>query len=405
MTFRDDDIQGNIVKPFKRKHGRFVFLKARDPEVREPLGQVLLKYVTSLEEHARTVSTGAMLGISASGFSRLRLPSAVPEIEGAETKSFQAGMKNTRYWNPRLEHWQPDYLQQPIDAFVFFADDDAPKLQRTISKFEADTQPLASIVQQEPVKSIRDSNGHDYEHFGFRDDVTNGIEPNRVLVQETWDTSEEASSYGCFAVVMKIEQHPHRFAAATNGLSAAAAASGIQVTPDEVAERIIGRRRTGEPLVAGSVDPENFSFKGVEPNQCPYQAHVRVMNPRDGKPHPVIIRRGMAYGPTDTLGGERGLLFMSLHRTIMDFTSLMFRAESSRDPVLSTTADWTPDYTPANGCVVGRLPGQKWEFNGRTVCYPIANLTTIRGGEYFYIPSLSFIRMLAGQLTRVNRAV
>ena len=89
MTFRDDDIQGNIVKPFKRKHGRFVFLKARDPEVREPLGQVLLKYVTSLEEHARTVSTGAMLGISASGFSRLQLPSAVPEIEALKRSRFR----------------------------------------------------------------------------------------------------------------------------------------------------------------------------------------------------------------------------------------------------------------------------------------------------------------------------
>ena len=113
----------------------------------------------------------------------------------------------------------------------------------------------------------------------------------------------------------------------------------------------------------------------------------------------------MTYGPADNAEGARGLLFMSLHRSIMDFTSLMFRAESSRDPVLSTTADWTPHYTPPNGCLVGRLPGQKWEFSGQTVCYPIANLTTIRGGEYFYIPSLSFIRMMAGQLTRVSRAV
>ena len=403
--FRVDDIQGNIVKPFKRKHGRFVFLEAREPEVREPLGRLLLRYVTSAEEQARTPQTAAMLGLSASGFARLQLPAAVTEMRGAETKSFQAGMKNLRYWNSRIEHWEPDYLTRSIDAFLLFADDDADRLQSAISLFEAEIEPFAGIVRQEPVKSIRDSKGHDYEHFGFRDDVTKGIEPDRVLLPETWSDDSDQSSHGCFAVVMKIEQHADRFTAATNALSAAAAASGIQITPDEVAERIIGRRRTGEPLVDGNVDPENFSFEGVGASQCPYQAHVRVMNPRDGKPDPVIIRRGMTYGPADNAEGARGLLFMSLHRSIMDFTSLMFRAESSRDPVLSTTADWTPHYTPPNGCLVGRLPGQKWEFSGQTVCYPIANLTTIRGGEYFYIPSLSFIRMMAGQLTRVSRAV
>jgi hypothetical protein len=112
------------------------------------------------------------------------------------------------------------------------------------------------------------------------------------------------------------------------------------------------------------------------------------MNPRDGSPDPVIIRRGMVY--------ERGLMFLSLHRSVMDFTSLMFRAERARDPILSSAAEWKPDFTPANGCVVGRKPGQKWEFEGQTVCYSIADLTTIRGGEYFYIPSLSFLRRLAG---------
>ena len=85
-------------------------------------------------------------------------------------------------------------------------------------------------------------------------------------------------------------------------------------------------------------------------------------------------------------------MFVLLHRTLMDFTSLMFRAEFAAIRSCPTTADWTVDYTPPNGCVVGRQPGQKWEINGQTVCYPVANLTTIRGGEYFYIPSLTFLR-------------
>lgn len=378
-----NDIQGNIVTPFKRKHGRYLFFEARGPEVREPLGRVLLKYLTS-------GSSPAMFGLSGSGFARLDLPPAVPEAAGAgETKSFQAGLRNPRYWNPRPEHWEPEYLDRNIDGFLYVADDDLERVRTASAAFEADAAGLAEIVRQEPVKSLRDAYANEYEHFGFRDDMTKGVDPKRVLLHETWmDHGADPPPLGCFAVVLKIEQHADRFAAATEGLAAAA-----QVSADDAGERIIGRARSGEL---------------TDPSICPFQAHVRVMNPRDGSPEPVIIRRGMAYGPTTAeapAGAARGLMFLSLHRSIMDFTTLMFRAEYARDPILSTATDWTPDYIPPNGCLVGRRPGQKWEINGQTVCYPIADLTTIRGGEYFYIPSLSFVRMLAGQLAAAGSAV
>ena len=117
------------------------------------------------------------------------------------------------------------------------------------------------------------------------------------------------------------------------------------VTAEDVAERIIGRRRSGEPLVDSAPDPDTFSFAGTHASRCPYQAHIRVMNPRDGGPDPIIIRRGMAY--------DQGLMFVSLHRTLMDFTSLMFRAEFARDPILSTTADWTVDSHPSERMCCG----------------------------------------------------
>src|SRR4051794_5154890 len=118
---RLDDIQGNIVKPFKRKHGRFVFFEVRDKAVREPLGRTLLKYVTSAAAQDLRDESAVMAGLSGSAFAQLRLPAAVPEIEGKPTRSFQAGMKNLRYWNPRLEHWEPEYVTRTIDAFVFLA--------------------------------------------------------------------------------------------------------------------------------------------------------------------------------------------------------------------------------------------------------------------------------------------
>jgi hypothetical protein len=297
-------------------------------------------------------------------------------------------MKNLRYWNPRLEHWEPEYLTRTMDGFAFLADDNPERLEATAAALKAGLSEIARIVCEESVKSLRDANANEYEHFGFRDDVTKGIDPKRVLLQESWMDHGDPRPFGCFAVVLKIQQHAERFAALSQDLAAAAATAGASISAGEVGERLIGRRRTGEPLASHVTDNETFSFAGADGSRCPYQAHVRVMNPRDGSPEPVIIRRGMAY--------DRGLMFVSLHRTLMDFTNLMFRAERARDPILSSAADWKPDFIPPNGCVVGRQSGQKWQFGETTVCFPMADLTTIRGGEYFYIPSLQFLRWMAG---------
>ena len=159
---RLNDIQGNIVKPFKRKHGRFVFFEARGPEVRESLADVLLRNITTADEQAQIAgggpdSTLGMAGLSGSGFARLQLPAAVPEVAGDPTRSFAAGLKEPRYWNPRPEHWEREYLSSRIDGFLFLADDDADRLRMSVTSLEAELAGVAQIVHTESVKSLRDA--------------------------------------------------------------------------------------------------------------------------------------------------------------------------------------------------------------------------------------------------------
>ncbi|SBW22930.1 hypothetical protein FDG2_3322 [Candidatus Protofrankia californiensis] len=96
-----------------------------------------------------------------------------------------------------------------------------------------------------------------------------------------------------------------------------------------LAAKLMGRWRDGTPLVLSPHHPDphltasnNFGYKTQDPNgyQCPFSAHIRVVNPRDqqldelvqvdGVPH--VLRRGMPYGPPledkEDDGVDRGLV-------------------------------------------------------------------------------------------------
>lgn len=164
---------------------------------------------------------------------------------------------------------------------------------------------------------------------------------------------------------------------------------------------MIGRHENGEPLARlNSEDLDDFDFRGdPQASRCPVQAHIRVMNPRDGRPAVPVVRRGMSYGPpfSNAASAEvpRGLLFLGLHRGLLDFLKLMARATNLRDPILSDSEAWDCSDTSDDGthCPHG-FRAQKWNIAGKEVCYAFADVSTLRGGEFFYIPSMNFIRQL-----------
>jgi hypothetical protein len=91
-----------------------------------------------------------------------------------------------------------------------------------------------------------------------------------------------------------------------------------------------------------------------------------------------------------------GLLFLSLQQSMAHFAGLLARSVLQLDPLLASSAQWQSGaFTSAspNGC--GATQAQKWAIGDKEICFPLVDLTTVLGGEYFYIPSLPFIRGLA----------
>jgi deferrochelatase/peroxidase EfeB len=156
-----------------------------------------------------------------------------------------------------------------------------------------------------------------------------------------------------------------------------------------LAAKLMGRWRDGTPLVLSPdrpdpslADSDDFRFQDADPDglRCPFSAHIRVMNPRDGALHttvrevPVVLRRGTPYGPplTGTLddGVDRGLVGVFLCANIMrqvltltmwaarnDFAEVYGGTPRVQDALIgSRAASADPRFVVPGAGVVERLP-------------------------------------------------
>ena len=151
---------------------------------------------------------------------------------------------------------------------------------------------------------------------------------------------------GSFLAVRQIEQHVETFDNFTNSaathlrtrFTGANKAVGANITADWVAAKMMGRWKDGAPLVLRPgadrhpVAAENdFTFAHDDPQglRCPFGAHIRRSNPRDGlRPNdPMqqaitnrhrLLRRGRPYEISEEdakrggAKGEKGLVFTCL---------------------------------------------------------------------------------------------
>ena len=197
---------------------------------------------------------------------------------------------------------------------------------------------------------------------------------------------------------------------------------------DWVASRLIGRMRSGEPLVPrgadsrwdagddGGVDEGSdrndflYHFEDRFGLACPIGAHIRRANPRDAlDPDPNtalrlskmhrIIRRGRIYGDrlfaagAETAGrpdDPRGLNFICLNANISDQFEMVQHSWLNRTNFggLHHESDPTSHY-PDGGTT---MTIQHRPANMRI---PVPQLVTVRGGAYFFLPGIAALRSLA----------
>jgi Dyp-type peroxidase family len=208
--------------------------------------------------------------------------------------------------------------------------------------------------------------------------------------------------HGSFVVVRKLAQNfdaLERLVASAEEGSPRLGAVGASF-----AERMMGRRRDGHPLVRteGQRGHNDFTYAGdPEGLRCPLGAHIRRANPRDAlgfgtlmSARHRIIRRGKAYNddPADAPPGwASGLVFVAVNARIEDqfeFIQRFWLNDGSRQRV-GTARDLFAGASSSTSAAVVQFE------SGPIVIEPVPPLVRTMGGGYFFAPSMAGLRSLA----------
>jgi hypothetical protein len=407
-------IQGNIYRPFARDHAVYLFLRFGKPgaAARRAMREILRPRVISAAEQADLSAewngpgaapapqergrTVGILGLTSSGYRQLRLDAFAPANPEIDSNMFHDGLQLSGYleWNPGRDEWEAGY-KEDIHAFLLLCDHSLDRLQATVAAVSNEFSHVGVVVKQECGQRIRSRTGDpsgSLEPFGFRDDKSQGADPDFVIADHRPGTDPAGAAIGCYATFLKVEQDVARFRQLTTRLS-----NLLSVAPERAEVLSVGRYKDGNPVAGVTSQGSNgdFTFAGAPESVCPYQAHIRLMNHRDGADENRIIRRGIPYGAPEERG-PRGMLFLSLQRRLEDFSILMTRARFGMDPLLSRSRDWTWPQTdiPKTGLIdlTGDL-GQKWPSGNDSVSFAINDVTVVRGGVFCFIPPLALLEI------------
>jgi Dyp-type peroxidase family len=197
--------------------------------------------------------------------------------------------------------------------------------------------------------------------------------------------------------------------------------------------KFVGRWQDGTPLALSPLSPDpkltaapqnnRFLYADKDPQGfgCPIGSHIRRTNPRDSvraDPHGSlvsvnrhrIIRRGVSYGerlPADTYtddGKPRGLLFFCINADIQRQFEFVQQTWVN-DPKFHGLYNDPDPLIANNGARYGEPidPSSTDSYNMTVQSYPvrtrltgIPRFVTVRGGAYFFLPSISALYFLAG---------
>lgn len=226
-----------------------------------------------------------------------------------------------------------------------------------------------------------------------------------------------------YLVFRKLEQQVMRFRRYLGehaGSFARAFPGGLPagVAPkDFLAAKMMGRWPDGSSLIkypcGPDNDPDNAFGYASDPAgaRCPLGAHVRRANPRDslgfgGKTmsRHRLIRRGIPYGSYLPPGEEddepRGIVFLAFNSGFDQFEFVQqiwinfgddFEQGNDTDPIAGSRR---------KGRMV--IPGDEATGRRPFICFDIPSFVTTRGGDYFFVPSLTGLALLASGRVQVS---
>jgi Dyp-type peroxidase family len=433
------DLQANILKGHGRPATRKLFLKVKTGKAAacraglKALATLITSAKQQLDDTATFKASGIPGGVvtlaflSKAGYSALGAKPARVPTDPAFAKGMGSASRKAILSDPPRTEWHKGYVKVP-DAMILIAD---TSQELCIAHEALVLGKLGSgwtVVHTEKGQAILNGDGNGIEHFGYVDGRSQPLMLTDEIAGEgdisKWDPSmgpgqiallpdpagKTSDSFGSYLVYRKLEQDVAAFKVAEHQLSSAqahaAAAAGVTpLPPGELAgAMMIGRFENGTAVILNDDEvpppvPNNFNYS-ADPSgtKCPRHAHIRKTNPRDGSERDSIMpRRGIPFGDEEGSGGERGLLFMAYNNRIPDQYEFIQQSWANNvdfpfggvvhgvDPIIGQGPSRRPVYT---NCPIahGDLRHHNQDFQ---------QFVTMRGGEYFFAPSISGLSNLA----------
>ncbi len=450
------DIQGFVLRGYNLPVARYLFLHFEDAKRARTLIERLLPGITTGQKWdggkpAATVN----IAFTFAGLEALKLPLATLVSFPVE---FQQGMKaraailgDTKKNAP--QHWDEVWRGNEVHAWLGLNATSAAALDACTAEVMAMLAATAGakvVGSQDAAAVVVDGKPTTKEHFGYTDGFGNpdylGVERStqpgqgKLTPDGTWAPlatgelllgyADEAgelpvapvphilASNGTFMVYRKLHQNVATFRAYLTE-QAARYGAGDAAAKEKLAAKFIGRWQDGTPLELSPDKPDfaltqdpnrstDFTY-GKDPDgaKCPLGAHVRRVHPRDAfgfsgrlVDRRRITRRGLPYGPFAAEDApvsdaeERGVVFMVLNASIarqFEFVQQQW-IEYGNDAKQGNDKDMLMGNHGGHGRFV--VQGTRSPDNPPFVCSGLPNFVELRGGAYFFLPSITALGMI-----------
>jgi Dyp-type peroxidase family len=444
------DIQGFALKGYNFSHARYLLLELLHPkDAQKFIGQIV-KYITTGERWDEKPATTVNIAFTYKGLVKLELPG--PTLLSFPVE-FQQGMKararilyDTGKNVP--ERWDPVWRDNRVHAWLAVNAQTPQALEERCAlllRIMEETAGAKLLQAQDAAAVFID--GDTKEHFGFTDGFGNpdfkgaerGCVPGqgKLAKDGTWEalaTGEFLLGYADEAGELPVAPIPHLLA--RNGIfmvyrklhqNVATFRNYVEEQgrlypggKEKLASKFMGRWRDGTPvelspdhpdpaLVADDNRNTNFTYgNDLSGQRCPIGAHIRRGNPRDAfgfngelVNRRRIMRRGMPYGkyvPEDQPvrdEDEHGIIFIALNASLFRQFEFIQQQWIEYGNDLHQGNDKDPVIGNHEGKGKFVVQGTADPQNPPLLCAHLPNFVELRGGDYFFVPSLTALQMMA----------
>lgn len=449
----DTDIQGFVLRGYNLPVARYLFLRFEDAlRARRLIGRLLSVVTTGQRWDGGKPQSTMNIAFTHRGLQHLELPDATLlsfPVEFQQGMRHRAGILGDSGVNSP-DHWDKVWREDRIHAWIGVNGLTTEALEAGCAKIQslvAETGGATFAATQDAAAVVMNGKPTTREHFGYTDGFGNpdylGIERStqpgqgKLRPNGTWAPlatgelllgyADEAgelpvapiphllASNGTFMVYRKLHQNVATFRAYLD--KQAALYSGGK---EKLAAKFIGRWRDGTPLELSPNNPDpaivkdpnrntDFTYGAdAEGTRCPIGAHIRRVHPRDAFGfngqlinRRRITRRGLPYGrfvpesePVSDIE-ERGIIFMVLNASLsrqFEFVQQQW-IQYGNDAHLGNDKDMLLGNHGGRGRFV--VQGEASPTNPPFVCSSLPDFVELRGGDYFFLPSITALGMIA----------